>query len=196
LSASQSLYDDGAVAPVGLTRTPSAVCSHPITPKRCGPVRLWGLRAVAPPTTNQRCRKILSQALAPLQSLTYAPPCAAYSPALANELCHTPLPRFLSLQRLTSREEPLILRELPPHGLCCVLGVSHPFDALLPSRPSGLVSSRFRSWDSPFEAFLPSKRRTLSRAPSALARLASVFTPTRRLRAFLVPRIPHTCLGV
>lgn len=58
-----------------------------------------------------------------------------------------------------------MLRELPPHGLSFVLGVSHPFDALLPSRPSGLVSSRFRSWDFPFEAFLPPERRTLSRAP-------------------------------
>jgi hypothetical protein len=44
--------------------------------------------------------------------------------------------------------------------------VSHPPDALLPTRPAGLVPSRSRSWGSPFEAlFLPS-RRTSSRTPS------------------------------
>jgi hypothetical protein len=58
-------------------------------------------------------------------------------------------PRFLPLQRLASREEPLIPGGIPTHRLRCVPRVSHPLDALLPPRPAGLVSSRFRSWGSP-----------------------------------------------
>lgn len=55
--------------------------------------------------------------------------------------------------------------ELPPHRLSCALGVSHPFDALLPSRPAELISSRSRSWGFPFEALIPPERRTFSRTP-------------------------------
>ena len=38
------------------------------------------------------------------------------------------------------------LRRFPFRRLRCALRVSHPLDALLPSRPSGLVPSRYRSW--------------------------------------------------
>jgi len=41
------------------------------------------------------------------------------------------------------------LRRFPTHRLRCALRVSHPLGALLPPRPAGLVSSRFRSWGSP-----------------------------------------------
>jgi hypothetical protein len=46
-------------------------------------------------------------------------------------------------------------RRFPPHRLRCALRVSHPLDALLPSRPSGLVPSRYRSWGFPLRGFDP-----------------------------------------
>jgi len=58
-------------------------------------------------------------------------------------------PRFVPLQRLVNREEPLSSGGIPAHRSCCVRRVSHPLDALLPPRPAGLVSSRFRSWGYP-----------------------------------------------
>jgi len=39
--------------------------------------------------------------------------------------------------------------------LCCALRVSHPLAALLPSRPSELVSSRYRSWGFTLRGFDP-----------------------------------------
>lgn len=118
-----------------------------------------------PSRSESTLREILSQALAPLQSFTNAPPCAARSPTHVDDSHHTPLPRFCPLQRFASHEEPPTPRELPPHGLSCAPGVSHPFDALLPSRPAGPISSRFRSWGfpsrpcSPRNAVRPFERR-------------------------------------
>jgi hypothetical protein len=37
-------------------------------------------------------------------------------------------------------------RRFPFRRLCCAPRVSHPLDALLPSRPSGPIPSRYRSW--------------------------------------------------
>jgi len=52
-----------------------------------------------------------------------------------------------------------------PNRLRCAPRVSHPLDALLPTRPAELISSRFRSWALPFEASILALRRTPSRAP-------------------------------
>ena len=65
---------------------------------------------------------------------------------------------------------PTARSHLPPAGttpnrLRCAPRVSHPLDALLPARSAELVSSRSRSWASPFEAFVPALRRTSSRTP-------------------------------
>jgi hypothetical protein len=103
--------------------------------------------------------------LAPLQSFTNAPPCAAYSSTHVDESYHPPLPRFCPLQRFASRKEPLTSREHPTHRLSCALGVSHPFDALLPSRPAEPVSSRFHSWG------FPSRPCSLRNAVRPLERL-------------------------
>jgi len=73
-------------------------------------------------------------------------------------------PRFIPLQRFAGREEPHNSSRIPSHRLGCVPRVSHPLDALLPPRPAGLVSSRFRSWGSP-SRLVPTRCRTLSRAP-------------------------------
>jgi hypothetical protein len=106
-----------AVAPVGLTRTLFAVYPCPLrTPKCPG----WpGSEVSAPSPSPQRStlRGILSQALAPLQSITDAPPYTARFPTLAGKSHRAPLPRFFPLQRFASRVEPLNPRELPPHGL-------------------------------------------------------------------------------
>lgn len=72
-------------------------------------------------------------------------------------------PRFLPLQRLAGREEPLTSGGIPSHRLRCVRRVSHPLDALLPPRPAGLVSSRFRSWGSPSRLSPRSAVRPLER---------------------------------
>jgi hypothetical protein len=47
----------------------------------------------------------------------------------------------------------------------CALRVSHSLDALLPAEPLGLISFRIRSWDFPFEVFILTWCRTLSRVP-------------------------------
>ena len=52
-----------------------------------------------------------------------------------------------------------------PNRLRCAPRVSHPLDALLPTRPAGFISSRIRSWAHPFEALILTLRRTLFRAP-------------------------------
>jgi hypothetical protein len=63
---------------------------------------------------------------------------------------------------------------IPPAGsqpvrLRCVLRVSLPLDALLPMTPPGLISSRSRSWGSPFEVFLrPPCRTSFSDAESLM----------------------------
>jgi hypothetical protein len=76
-----------------------------------------------------------------------------------------PLPRFLPLQRFPSHAEPLSPGGSHPSRFCCALRVSHPLDALLPAQPPGPVSSRSRSWGSPFEALIFTRRRTPSQTP-------------------------------
>jgi hypothetical protein len=65
---------------------------------------------------------------------------------------------------------------IPTRRLRCVPRVSHPLDALLPPRPAGLVSSRFRSWGSP-------SRLVPCAAPYALSSAGSLGFLARPLRA-------------
>jgi len=76
------------------------------------------------------------------------------------------LPRFCPLQRFANRTELPNSNVLPTRWSRCALRVSHPLDALLPARSPGLISSRSRSWGSPFEALIPARCRTPSQAPS------------------------------
>jgi hypothetical protein len=144
-------------------------CREPSLPF-CGPAAYARTGPGSEVSASSPLPQHLSAAGDPLTGLGTPPechPCATVRdmlPTHASELCRSPLPRFLPLQRLASREEPPTPRELPPHGLRCALGVSHPFDALLPPQPAGLVPSRSRSWGFPFEALLPPERRTPSRA--------------------------------
>jgi hypothetical protein len=48
----------------------------------------------------------------------------------------------------------------------CTLGVLHPHGALLPPPPAEPISSRFRSWGSPFEALIRHWRRATSQPPA------------------------------
>ena len=105
-----------AVAPVGLTRILFAVYRCLWTPK-CPAGPALRLPPRRPSRNESTLRKILSQALAPLQSFTNAPPWPTDFPTHAGKSNRPPLPRFLPLQRFASREEPLNPRELPPHGL-------------------------------------------------------------------------------
>lgn len=74
--------------------------------------------------------------------------------ALTKPVTH-PFRGLLPLQRFASHKEPPTPRKLPTHRLRCVLGVSHPFDALLPLWPAGLVSSQFHSWGFTLRGFFP-----------------------------------------
>jgi len=109
---------------------------------------------------------------------------------------HLLLPRFCPLQRFASHGEPLNPARSQLIRLGCALRVSHPLDALLPPWPAELISSRFRSWGSPFEAFLPPL------VPYALSSAASL-VELRRVTSYPAPpsglgtpaRVPHAGLG-
>jgi hypothetical protein len=73
------------------------------------------------------------------------------------------------------------LRRLPPRRLRCVLRLSQPLDALLPSRPAGSISPRSRPWVYPFEALrLPPVPYALSDAASLLRLAKTLDSPTAK----------------
>jgi hypothetical protein len=122
--------------------------------------RLRGVHTAAHPNARKR-REFPSQVWALLHSFTdFTPHGGQHRDAHPSML----RPRFLPLQRFASHEEPLSPGGIPTHRLRCALRVSHPLGALLPPRPAGLVSSRFRSWGSP-SRLVPARCRTPSRAP-------------------------------
>jgi len=137
--------------------------------------RLRGVHTAAHPDTRKRrdfpSRVWLSFTVSPTSHRTVAQHRGAATSMLR--------PRFLPLQRLASREEPHTSSGHPAHRLRCVRRVSHPLDALLPPRPAGLVSSRFRSWGSP-SRLVPTRCRTPSRAPD----------PSGFWRGSYEPRLP------
>ena len=133
----------GVVAPIGLTRS-----LHAVWRTRCRNIqalRLRGVHTAAHPDTRKR-RKFPSQDWALLHSFTDFTLHGRTTPRCRPSMLR---PRFCPLQRFAGREEPLCSGGIPAHRLRCVPRVSHPLDALLPPRPAGLVSSRFRSWGSP-----------------------------------------------
>jgi len=131
------------------------------------------------------------------QSVTDTPPpWYALSSAFAHQRsfcfqttgCPQSLPRFCPLQRFANRAEPQTPSAFPTRWSRCALRVSHPLDALLPTRSPGPISSRSRSWGLPFEALLPARCRTPSQTPSP-----SGFMKQPRLKTTPRPfRVSHT----
>jgi hypothetical protein len=86
-------------------------------------------------------------------------------------------------------------QRVPSRWLRCALRVSHPLDALLPSRPPGLVPSRFRPWGSTLRGLVP---RLTPYALSSAAPLRVSPRPKRRGRPFRdthAKRSPASGLG-
>jgi hypothetical protein len=90
------------------------------------------------------------------------------------------LPRFRPLQRLANHEEPPTSDNVPHCRLRYALRVSHPLDVLLPSWSAGPISSRSRSWGSPFEALHP---QTVSQTLSGPAAFLTLARPTEVVAA-------------
>jgi hypothetical protein len=64
-------------------------------------------------------------------------------------------------------------RWLPNHRLRCAPRVSHPLDALLPSRPAGPISSRYRSWGFTLRGLTPLRVPYVLSNAASLSKLAS-----------------------
>jgi hypothetical protein len=137
--------------------------------------RLRGVHTAAHPDARKR-QDFPSRVWALLHSFTDRNRTAGHHRSAGTSMLR---PRFIPLQRLASREEPLSSGGHPAHRFRCALRVSHPLDALLPPRPAGLVPSRFRSWGSP-SRLVPTRCRTLSRAPD----------PSGFWRCSCEPRLP------
>jgi hypothetical protein len=80
-----------------------------------------------------------------------------------------PLMRFRPLQRIRTTGATFITRVCLTR-LRSVSRVSHPPDGLLPRRPCGLVSCRWRSWGSPLQSFSLCRSRSASRRPQPSCR--------------------------
>jgi hypothetical protein len=152
-----------AVSPIGLTRS---LRRYPWTtkPKFCSPeTRHRGSHA----TTRAHTLQCGPNPLSSFDSTHRVSPVChrnrSHRPF--SRRLRLPLPRFIPLQRFSSRTEPLTSAAIPRRRLRCALRVSHPLDALLPARPTELVSSRTRSWGfpprlcSPRDAVRPFERR-------------------------------------
>jgi len=152
---------DRASTPIGLARSPYAV-ARPVAKATRGLDSGVFTAAAAPNLFTSRGLSSLRLGLH-LQSFTHAPPqmiepAAAAPVSLAPSQVSSPLASFQP--RVATYPRPFPLRRLR-----CALEVSHPLDALLHSRPIGLIPSRSHFWGSPFEALLRNRRRTPSRAP-------------------------------
>ena len=128
---------------------------------------------------------ILSQALAPLQSITRASP-QTVAPALTDRIAARPFRGFLPSSVLPAMRSHLPPAGTTPNRLRCALRVSHPLDALLPARPAELISSRSRYWALPSEAFFLTLRRTPFRTPGPSGFDATI-TVVSALQGFSTP---------
>jgi hypothetical protein len=153
-----------------------------------------------PPFASSReLTNIPSQALAPLQSFTHTPPRASglHGRRTDPQDCTSAPPEVLSPIAFSQPRRATYPQRFPHRRLCCALRVSHPLDALLPARPAELVSSRSRTWGSPFEASILTRRRTPSLTPGpswGSNRLRGTGPP---LQGFDTPREARPrCLGV
>jgi hypothetical protein len=128
LSASQSFYDDGALAPVGLTCSLFAVF---LVSWRRSTRNRPGSEVSTPSSSSQRLtlREILSQALAPLQSFTNTPPWETHLMVLAIERLTHPFRGFFPFSVL-----PAARSYLPPVSFH-LTGYVAPLGFLTPSTP-------------------------------------------------------------
>jgi len=152
LSASQSLYDDSAVASVGLTRTLFAVCpwSHQCRSIRTGPALRYPRRR--PSRNESTLREILSQAWAPLQSFTNAPPWPASSPAHTGENTVHPFRGSFPSSVL-----PAARSHLPPVSLHLTGYTLRPRGFAPPRRVAPLTTCRACFIPVPLMGFAPSR---------------------------------------
>jgi len=102
-----------------------------------------------------------------------------FCPSEDHKTYHLPLPKVCSPTAFFQPRGATYPGEFHLIRLSCALRISHPFDALLPSQPAGLISSRSRSWGHPFEAYISSRCRT----PSRTSRPPCEF-PRRKRRPF------------
>jgi len=152
-----------------------------------------------PLASSYELTDIPSQALAPLQSFTHTPPQAyvLHGRRTDPQDCTSAPPEVLSPIAFSQPHGATYPRRFPHRRLCCALRVSHPLDALLPARPAELISSRSRSWGSPFEAFILTQRRTPSLTPGPSWGSNRFRRTGPPLQGFDTPREARPrCLGV
>jgi hypothetical protein len=116
------------------------------------------------PTVVQlrRTTDILSQALAPFQSMTNTSPLHA----VASRQQSASAPSKVSSPSVFSQpQRATYSRLLPPNRLRCTLRLSQPLGALLPSRPAGPIPSRSHSWGLPYGVLLLLRCRTSFQTP-------------------------------
>jgi hypothetical protein len=128
------------------------------------------------PSTAVKPWRFLSQALAPFQSFTSVPPRIFVTPRGITPT--RPFRGFFPFSVCQSRGA-TYPRRFPPRRLRCALRVSHPLDALLPSRPPGLIPSRYRSWGLTLRGLNP---RLMPYALSSAAPLRGFASTKRRGR--------------
>jgi hypothetical protein len=166
---------DRAVAPIGLAQS---LRRYPLTKETEISIapKLDIEAATRPPrpTTNV-VGPIPSRASTPLSechryATTVVRPCERFCASEALLLSDQRLPTVPSeVLSPTASCQPCgatDLQRVPTRWSRCALRVSHPLDALLPTRSPGPISSRSRSWGLPFEALLPARCRTPSQTPS------------------------------
>jgi hypothetical protein len=178
-----------AVAPVGLTRTLFAVgpCLGTEAPG-------WPGSEVSAPSPSPRrstSRGILSQALAPLQSFTNAPPWSTGFPTRAGKPTVHPFRGSFPFSVL-----PAVKSHIPPvsfhlTGYVAPLGFLNPSTLCSPHDLPGLFHPGSAHGVLPSRLFSPRNAVRLLRRRDPHAIGYGVETPHRRLRALLIPGIPH-----
>jgi hypothetical protein len=128
------------------------------------------------PATAVKPWRFLSQALAPFQSFTSTSPRIFVTPRGITPT--RPFRGFFPFSVSQSRGA-TYPRRFPSRRLRYALRVSHPLDALLPSRPSGLIPSRYRSWGLTLRGLIP---RLVPYALSSAAPLRGFASTKRRGR--------------
>lgn len=139
-------------------------------------------------------QQILSQALAPFQSFTRTSP-RTNRDTIAGIAPARPFRGLFPFDVCQPRGA-TETRQDPSRRLRCALRVSHPLDALLPSRPSGFVPSRYRPWGLTLRGLNPQP------TPYVLSNAAPLWgfspLPQDRSRPFRDPhagKSPSTGLG-
>jgi hypothetical protein len=165
------------LGPVGTRQVGSGVSSPRPAPK--GLIAAW---------------EILSQALAPLQSVTNATPPLCLSLAPGQTQTHGSSRGFFPFSVFSAAESHLPPASSHLAGYVAPSGFGYPLDALLPLQPAGLLSSRLRSWGFRPTRFCSSRQcRTPSRAPPPSCGYLGDPGPASGFHT--LPRVPSRVLG-